>query len=66
MSVSSRLTTYLTVSTDVYLYEIEFLQKICYAKFGRNLIPPPPKKNTLKNMEILQTFNTSNDNIWLE
>lgn len=27
ISVSSSLTIYLTVSTDVYLYEIEFLQK---------------------------------------
>ena len=66
MSVSYRLTIYLTVSTDVYLYEIEFLQKICYAKFGRNLLLNLEKKNTMKNMEILQTFNTSNDNIWLE
>ena len=48
ISVSSSLTIYLTVSTDVYLYEIEFLQKICYAKFGRNLLLNPQKKHVEK------------------
>ena len=65
MSVSSRLTVYLTVSTDVYFYEIEFLQKYVMPRLVE-ICALIPKKNTMKNMEILQTFNTSNDNIWLE